>query len=401
MHWSLFIPKTTIIKARKLATLVGNPACLFILIWCGVPTLSYLVSVTGMLQFPILSPTCLAVIFLFNCAWLTGALAAKTISTAIVSKRKMRLPALSCALFVVTVMVVSFAYLSIRLLQISMVTGSVSIAPSNIELFRLRITEEGVPVPYSFIFIWNPIMFVLPVIVYYLHRQWRPLRLTQFASCFCFAILYAGFIYLSTSRSTAFVSLLVLFFVLMYKKAPVFVLMSIPLTICVSFFGLGALVGKGEFSSFGIYLLAPLHAFDVILNQNPLQYELLSFRPFQPILYQLGYLQNTFHLLDYLETPYPVNVYTVFGVYVHDYGVLATSIILVIVSFITYKMHLLALHTNSAKFETLAAFCLTFIVLGVFYDYYTSSLFTFLAPILIVALFPNRFGLKTLRQQSA
>jgi oligosaccharide repeat unit polymerase len=312
----------------------------------------------------------------------------------------MRLPALSCTSFVVIVMVVSFAYLAIRLMQISMITGSVSIAPSNIELFRLRITEEGVALPYSFIFIWNPIMFVIPVIVYYLHRQWRPLRLAQFAACFCLVMLYLGFIYLSTSRSTAFVSLLVLFFVLMYGRVALCALISIPLIICVSFFGLGALVGKGEFSSFGIYLLAPLHAFDVILNQNPLQTQLLSFRPLQPILYQLGYLQNTFHLLDYIETPYPVNVYTVFGVYVHDYGVLGTSIIVIIISYITYSIHLLALYTNSARVETLSAFCLAFIVLGVFYDYYTSSMFTFLAPILIIALFPNRFGFQNLRPQS-
>jgi oligosaccharide repeat unit polymerase len=109
-------------------------------------------------------------------------------------------------------------------------------------------------------------------------------------------------------------------------------------------------------------------------------------------LFELGFLDQVFHLLDYIDTPLPTNVYTIFGVYYNDFGFLGVLFFMFVFSFWSTVVHLGAVKLASFRLMLLSSFYLSFIVLGVFYDYYTSSMFSFLAPVLIFFLIPASYS---------
>lgn len=361
-----------------------NPLFLFPLVWLSLIILSSIVTSTGLLDFDYFSLKFYFFLLLFVFSWLLGGGLAVFIFTKNILQRIF--PKTLGLSFNQSIRLVCFIFIFsavFKFLEIQAVTGNFSIGVSNIELYRLLVTEEGVPLSYNFVNIFNVILFCSPVISYICWKKGDKKKAVLFFLAFLF------FSYLSSARSFVFLSILVLIFYLNINGKGIknaFLLFGL---IFISFGVIGEIVGKPGFSPFFIYLIAPAHAFDIILNNEVLNYELLSFRPIHGLLFDIGLISSKFHLLDYLETPYPVNVYTVFGVYYNDFGIFGTCVAVFFFSFVSSFFYKLALYVNEVRYQLIASFYMSYIILGVFYDYYTSSFFALAAPFILLFLMPK------------
>lgn len=373
-----------------LKNLIVNPLFVFSCLWLCLPLVSTSLVFFGFFDFYPLSYLFYIYVYLFVISWVLGGAGAYLVfSNALYSHISIRFPALCFRSSIFIVFVVCVFYLFFRVLEIISTTGVLSVSPSNIGYFRLLVTELGIPLRYNFINVLNPVFFALPAFCFYVYSSRVQYR---WFALFLFVLLFLLFVYLSSARSAAFVAILVLFFVMLYNKVKLIYMLFFPAALFLLFGVVGYIAGKPGFHQFFIYLLAPMHAFDVLINDNPLSYELLSFRPIHGFLYDVGLISQRFHLIDYVNTPYPVNVYTVFGVYYNDYGLAGTVLALVYFSFLTCFFHIYARSTRSLRFEVLSSFFLSYIILGAFYDYYTSSMFSLIAPFLLFVLLPkNKF----------
>lgn len=370
---------------------ICNPIFLFISVWLS---LILVVKLNTAIEFIILNELTITLYYAlisFSVAWLLGGfLAYPAFAVQKKVSNNFKNYSINGRKSINLIILFLYLYFIFKILDIFQTTGTASIAPDNIEAYRYAITEMGLMPNFRFINILNPILLSLPAIIFHLYINKIKCK-TQIK--ISLIVSYILFVYLSSSRSSAFVSLLILFFILVYNNVKFRIIFIFPFILFVLFGFIGSLVGKSGYEPFFIYLLAPIHAFDVILNNNIyFDYQLLSFRPFHGLLQSLGILDSTFHLIDYIETPIPVNVFTVFSVYYYDFGLAGTILFLMLFSFLSTSLHLHSIKTSSFRLQLLSSFYLSFIVLGVFYDYYTSSMFSFLAPILIYLLIPVNYN---------
>ncbi|HEY1952408.1 MAG TPA: oligosaccharide repeat unit polymerase, partial [Gemmatimonadaceae bacterium] len=116
-----------------------------------------------------------------------------------------------------------------------------------------------------------------------------------------------------------------------------------------------------------------------------------SFSVIRPLLTRLGMISfQPWSLLSYYETPYRTNVYTVFGPYVLDFGILGSILWLSLFGFISGLIHGLRIRYRHIPYLAfLSALSLTLLTLGVFYDYYTSAGYVWLSLIFSTLLFPR------------
>lgn len=277
-----------------------------------------------------------------------------------------------------------------KILDVYFVTNVTSLSVENLNEYRFRLTELSQSQAFPFINFFNGLMFFLPALISSLAKELR--KKIYKSPLFAFLIFsYLIFIYLSTSRSSFFLSFLVLFFFFAFNRISLSKVLIFIAVIVIAFFLIGSIVGKGgDLKEILIYLFGPTLAFDKILNNpNLLDYELLLFRPFHSLLYKIGLMSSQFHLLEYINVPFPINVYTVFGVYYTDLGFIGSIIFLFIIAFFSGFFVFYAILCNSLRLKIYSSFLLSFIVLGVFYDYYTSSGFFFILPILILLFVPK------------
>jgi oligosaccharide repeat unit polymerase len=160
------------------------------------------------------------------------------------------------------------------------------------------------------------------------------------------------------------------------------------------------LLGKyNNFFDFFKYLLEPSHALDSLINgENLEKFEdlFLTFRPLHSFIEKLGMITKKAQLLPYIVnnyTQFPVNVYTMFGVYIIDYGIYGSFIIIFIIGFwsgIIEKMSFIFRENKMMKI--IYSLNLTCLTLGCFYDYYFSSGFVWITVILCftVIFYPRK-----------
>lgn len=215
--------------------------------------------------------------------------------------------------------------------------------------------------------------------------------------------LLLAFIYLSTSRSSAFFILLIsAFFYLLQQKwlniRHIVVVGIIMITLLISFCVIGAIVGKtASIYNLMSYAIAPSHALDQIINHNnmPDPHILYTFKPIAELLTKLGFIGPQPTLFPYFYTPQATNVYTIFGPYLLDYGLRVTLVI-----FCIYGLALGMLQTlqenypNNGYYTLLIATAFSALTLSVFHDYFLSSGFIWL----IVLLGPLFFSTQVTKE---
>ncbi|WPO98864.1 O-antigen polymerase [Pseudomonas sp. HR96] len=259
--------------------------------------------------------------------------------------------------------------------------------PDGVMQYRIILTMEGGSPKFPWVSLFNFFFFFYPAFIaswaFSTERFRWPLFIAGLV-CFCM------FVYLSTARSAIFFPLLLTFFVILQYKFRIRYFAYLFLLLFTLFGAIGALVGKAGFDKIFFYILSPIHAFDLIFS-GAIHYApgFLSFRIFHPILERLDIVQASLVALDNINTPMPTNVFTVFGVYFLDYGLWGLLCFMFFFSFLSALVYYLALYRHSPRTNVFCAMSYVLIVLGVFYDYYTSTFFIFFAFFYIQLFFPQ------------
>jgi oligosaccharide repeat unit polymerase len=292
----------------------------------------------------------------------------------------------------------SFMLISVILQSIShfFLVGDKWFLPSGIELYRLlETTGGGVKPLFTWVKIFNYFFFsCLPILITYGHEAGRGKVISL---CFLLVI----FIYLSTARSCLFTVVLIGFFFYAHfiKKNYRAIFFGI-FALFVLFLGfalIAQLVGKytgNNLLSFYGYLFAPSHALDQIIlgvrHGDPAA--IYTFRPFLGVLEHVGLIEKQPFLLPYFSNP-TVNVYTMFGCYILDYGVVGSMVVVSILGFISgviYCKAKIALKAGTnGPFVFFSSLNLAILVLGVFYDYYTSAGYVWVSLFAAPLFFPK------------
>lgn len=272
-------------------------------------------------------------------------------------------------------------FIAVSVLEIHNSTGSFLPNPANIERHRYLITEMAQSPRYSWVAVMNGAMFLLPISAYLYFNEDRLFSAFQ---VLCFIV----FVYMSGARASFFMAMTVFAFFYLQRHFSLKFVLAIAVLLVLSFGVLGAVVGKGSLSSYLVYLLGPAHAFSVILTSDAeLTSNMISFRVAQPVLSTLGVGGNVDHILPYVQTPSPVNVYTVFGVYFSDFGWIGSYLILSIFAAVSGLICGLAKGSGWIPMQIWASISLAQICLGIFHDYYASGTIVFAIPVYGLLLF--------------
>lgn len=264
--------------------------------------------------------------------------------------------------------------------------------PAGLEQYRILVTTNGQTPVFQFTAVFN-YFFFSGIPIFFLFKD----KMSWLVKA-VFIIFMLFFFYLSTSRSTFFVAGLMAFFFWLHIKGryvPIYksILYGglILIALYLMFFVVGYMLGKlhGPATYFYGYFFSPSHALDQIINgqvAGSVKWYTFSFLP--RALETLGIASVKLSLPDY-QVPFSVNVYTIFGPYVLDYGLLGSLVWVAVFAFISGILFSLATkYPENSYFIFLSSLNLTILVLSVFYDYYTSSGFVWLCVIFGAVLFP-------------
>jgi len=262
--------------------------------------------------------------------------------------------------------------------------------PAEINHFRYLVTEGGVSVSGGVLSFFNFFFYTMIPLLATVNKRDR----SKYKKIFILLLLV--YIYLSSARASMFVIALIGFFyyTILNKQAGLGKLVLLFLLLIFAFVLLGTLTGKGHFDSIWRYAFGPIHALDrIIVNGAPAgSPDLYLFRPLHSLFFKLDLLSpSSSRLLPYVSTPYTINVYTVFGPYIMDFGIYGSLVCVSFWAFVSGFIIKLGKKLVSPFTSLLAALCLTLIILGVFYDYYLSSAFPWIIVILGSVLFPKRY----------
>ncbi len=257
-----------------------------------------------------------------------------------------------------------------------------------ITAYRFYLTELGGTSKVPFIPLFN--FFFFCAIPFLISNSKHLAKENKYL--YWFSVLF--YIFLSSARSSLFFFMLLAFFYYFgYKKITFKTLIMIVLIVACSIIGfslIGSLVGKDVKDSavFFIYWIGGAHVLDIILNNiNFIHYPLVSFRPFQKIIELFGIPTiSSQGLLPYYYTPFPTNVFSIFGVYVLDFGIGGSLVCMSFFGFLSGHIEKLLVSISTRSYIRLIySLNCTILVLGVFHDYYTSSGITY--TIILLGLF--------------
>lgn len=272
-------------------------------------------------------------------------------------------------------------FIGVSVLEIHNSTGSFLVSPGNIERHRYLITEMAQSPRYAWVATMNGAMFLLPISALIYFKEDRIYSAIQI-------LFFIIFVYMSGARASFFLAMTVFAFFYLQRHFSLKFVFTMAVLLVFSFGVLGAVVGKGSLNSYLIYLLGPAHAFSALLTGDAeLTSNRISFRVAQPILSILGVGGNVDHILPYVQTPSPVNVYTVFGVYFSDFGWIGSYLILSMFAAASGLICGLAKGSNWIPMQIWASVCFAQVCLGIFHDYYASGSIVFAIPVYGLLLF--------------
>lgn len=264
--------------------------------------------------------------------------------------------------------------------------------PETVMQYRIFLTQEGGAGIIKGLSLGNFFIFLMPTYLVAFSNRFTRGRLVLML------LLFLADIYLSSARSSLFLSALIAFYFWAFSKtltAGFVVKVCLLMGILVGGFTLiGEIVGKSS-DELGIlvYAAAPLHAFDELLAMPALLDEYrLTFFPVQGVLGSIfGFAAS--NELPNILTPLPTNVYSMYGVFFSDYGLPGLFIALFTAGFFSGFVEGVYKTTRLVSFRVYAALNLAILSLSVFYDYYTTSgvvWMTFiLTPFFFIDAFPR------------
>lgn len=277
--------------------------------------------------------------------------------------------------------------LMFQCLDHQLIAGGIWWQPSGLIIYRLAVSEFGVPVNFRFTAVLNYFFFALaPLLWMYWGEITKRLRL---ACVLCLTF----FVYLSTSRASFFTIVLLTVLFILHFRPRIELVGLVALLLFFAFQLIGALVGKSGSAAFWIYLYAPTFALDQIIQgiRTDVAGAFYTFYPLQPLLGRLGFIaERQSNNLSYYATPYRTNVYTVFGPLILDYGLTGSIIWIGIFGTISGLIRGMQRRVPTVPFMAfLSSLSITILLLGVFHDYYTTAGYVWFTLVFSTALFPR------------
>lgn len=271
-----------------------------------------------------------------------------------------------------TFLAMFWLFFQLGLLDRYLMIGPTFFLPETVMQYRITMTMESGQNVIKGLSLGNFFLFMMPAYIIAYPNRFNRISLPLVI----LAVLF--YIYLSSARSTLFISALSAFyFWVLPKKINVNIVIRIVLLVAILIYGfelLGQVVGKSTSElGFIVYAAAPLHAFDALLvGEGTLDDHFLSFYPIHSILMHFfSFLPAT--SLPNIFTPLPTNVYTMFGVYYADYGMSGLFLAMILIGVISGALQKLYISTGNGLLRLWAAINMTILTLSIFYDYYTTS----------------------------
>lgn len=257
--------------------------------------------------------------------------------------------------------------------------------PTNIVLYRYRVFEENESINFGWFSIFNFFFFTALIML--------KLVKTNIYKKILIYTLISIFVYISSARASIFVIILLVYFYDWMVNGFRIKLTLTMLGILFSIYHMIAIMTEKIGAQFGAlaYALAPSHAFDQILNgtRDGKDIELYSFQVLHDILYWFGAISEIpSKNLGFYSTPIPTNVYTIFGPYVLDFGVLISYIPIVFIGILCGFIYKMAKRKDN-YFVFLSSMFTSLLLLSVFHDYFTSGGFVWLSVILAFIILPT------------
>lgn len=288
-----------------------------------------------------------------------------------------------------TFLVMFWIFFFLGMLDRFLMLGSTFFMPDTVMLYRVRMTMEEAENVIKGLSLGNFFLFMMPTYIIAYRERFGAMNLAVVIAAVLFSI------YLSSARSMLFVSALTAFyFWLLPKVINVNVLIRISLLISILFYGfelIGQVVGKSSNElGFVVYAAAPLHAFDALLGgERVLDGYFLSFSPIHSIFSKFFEFTPPTSLPNVL-TPLPTNVYTMFGVYYTDYGMVGLFVVMAFIGVVSGILQELYSKTGKYLFRVWSSINMTILTLSIFYDYYTTSGVIWMSIILSMFFFSHR-----------
>lgn len=263
-------------------------------------------------------------------------------------------------------------FTALTLLDRYLLLGLDFLFPDVVMQYRVLLTQEGGNNAIKGLSLGNFFIFMIPTFVISYGDQLNTIKK------YCLIAIFLIDVYLSSSRSALFLPILIVFFfwAIPQRLNGSFLVKTglVAVALLLGFILIGEITGKNtDELGFSVYLAAPVHAFDVILNDpTELQGYWLSFSPLHAVLGPLFEFSPLVSLPNVM-TPLPTNVYTIFGVYYNDFGVvglIAWFFIFGALSAFSEKTYRIS---NAECIRVYVALNMSVLTLSVFYDYYTSS----------------------------
>jgi oligosaccharide repeat unit polymerase len=265
--------------------------------------------------------------------------------------------------------------LSLNMLNLFIVSGPGFLLPSRVGYYRAFISMFGGSPAVPFLSFFNFFFFTaIPMLII----SGRAVSKGKKVIC---AFMYLLFIYLSIARAPLFFSAMMGFYFYFINRKVNLKLVGYFLgfgALLIFGFGLlGALAGKplSASSIFYDYLMGGSHVVDILLNNLDAYKDapFLTFNSMQQVLVKLGVLAKM-GVAPYFHTPLPTNVYTIFGVYILDYGIVGSLMLMILLGgYSGYLEQLFYREPHNNYLRLLFALNLTVLSLAIFSDYYLSS----------------------------
>jgi oligosaccharide repeat unit polymerase len=279
---------------------------------------------------------------------------------------------------------VMLAAILVRICDHAIMLGSDWWTPANIVLYRYMVFEQNVAINFAWVSLFNFFFFTaMPAI------KLMPANIYQ-KIIVCLLILV--FVYLSSARASIFVIVLVFYFFDWMKSGFKIYLTLISVGFLIFIYTAIAIMTEKVGDQFGMlsYALAPSHAFDQILNEvgSEKNIELYTFPFFHNIIYLMGWISEMpSRNLGFYATPIPTNVYTVFGPYVLDFGVIGSFIFLAGIGLVCGLIYKLS-QSKENYLIFMSSMVSALLLLSVFHDYFTSAGFVWISAVLGFFYFP-------------
>jgi len=277
--------------------------------------------------------------------------------------------------------------LLIQAYDMLLLLGSGWWTPANVVLFRFLVYEEHQSVNFPWVSALNFFFFTaIPLLLCHPSKRWQ--RVAIFS-------LMTGFVYLSSARASIFtIALIAYFFDWQLHGFRYRLSLSIAAVLLGSYYVIGAMAGKdtSEIETFAVanYAIGPSHVLDQILSN--VRHDQLG------AVYIFPFLHNTLHAaglipeqipnLAYYFTPHAMNVYTIFGPYVLDYGIYGSLVCIVGIGLVSGLIFWASRILKDRYLFFMQSVVLTLLCLSIFHDLFTSAGYVWASAFLGFFFFP-------------